>query len=105
MSVNWINGMLVHGRKRTDILPNDSCAGLLEGELTPIKKTIEPLQRLIDQITMVRNFPVHVGDYDKSLPERRCNSYEEEYVFRDGWYQAITAINDKLTEMQKGNKE
>ena len=54
------------------------------------------------QITMVRNFPSHVGGYDAELPEQQCgeSDYHGQCCFREGWACAVDAINRRLTEMQ-----
>jgi hypothetical protein len=54
-------------------------------------------------ITMVRNFPRHVGDYDATLPEHVCGEEEgdEHVAFREGWYYAVTTINNRITKMQQ----
>ena len=61
---------------------------------------------LIDQITMVRNFPSHVGNYDASLPEKECGEDHSHChcCFRAGWACAVNAINSRLTEMQRDKK-
>ena len=50
------------------------------------------------KMTIVRNFPSHVGGYDATLPEKRCgeNDYVGQSCFRDGWFCAVTALNRKL---------
>lgn len=55
-----------------------------------------------EQIIMVRNFPHHVGDYDSKLPEEWCEHDQHgQGCFRAGWSCAISAINKKITQMQK----
>jgi hypothetical protein len=53
-------------------------------------------------LTMIRNFPSHVGNYDADLPEKECgeNRYEEQCAFRQGWAMAVDAINDGISQMQ-----
>jgi hypothetical protein len=55
-------------------------------------------RQLIEQVTMVRNFPGHTGDYDEDLPRRKCPRNES--IFRLGWQMAVSAINDRLTALQ-----
>lgn len=53
-----------------------------------------------DQVTMVRNFSEHPNSED--VPSF-CDDedWKMEEAFRDGWGQAVVAINERITEMQK----
>lgn len=53
-----------------------------------------------EQVMMVRNFPYHVGDYDIGLADKVAGDSASWY--RQGWYDAVVAVNTKLTEMQQG---
>jgi hypothetical protein len=65
------------------------------------------LDALVLQITMVRNFPTHVGDFNAALPEQHCgeNNYKEQSAFRQGWSEAVWAINRRITDMQNAKGE
>jgi hypothetical protein len=76
------------------------CGKLLQGE-KPTSSCTGPSD-CSAILTMIRNFPSHVGNYDADLPEKECgeNRYEEQCAFRQGWAMAVDAINDGISQMQ-----
>ena len=67
-------------------------------EPQPAAQPTDSERQLTEEVAMVRTFPVHIGDYDAGLPQRRAIHSPRD--FSAGWSMAVIAINDRLTVLQ-----